>query len=186
MPVTNSHPHTPTRAPRRAVVLAGAAAGLAAALAGCVDRTVGPRVAGQARLAVSFETAAIPNGTLDVEVFYRQDNATSGSQVRLFQRQLRSDELGGALPASFDSRCAASALAGQLTNCTVQVPVEVNLADCLADSRRRPEGPGCPIVVTLVLRDASGRTLGTASVGPVAVRPGQPVVLPEVTLPLRG
>ena len=166
---------------RRPALLAAAAL----ALAGCVDRTVGPR-ATPARIDLSVGSAMIPNGTLAVDVFYRQDNATSGAQVSLFSQRLRSDSLGGALPASFDSRCAASALAGQLANCTVQVPVEVDLADCLADSRRRPEGPGCPIFVTLVLRDASGRLLGQATVGPVAVRPGQPVVLPEVTLPLRG
>ncbi len=169
----------------RSFIALGAA--LAVATAGCVDRTVAPRgTAAAVSLSVAVGTAMIPNGSLAVDVFYRQDNAASGSQISLFKRDLRSDSLNAVVPSSFDSRCAASALAGQLQNCTVKVPVEVNLAGCLADLRRRPEGTGCPITVSLVLRDGAGKLLGTATVGPVFVVPGQPVVLPEVTLPLRG
>ena len=175
-----SHAFAPT--PRWRAVAAALAAVLAA---GCVDRTVAPE-AGPVQLSLTFGATAIPNGTLAVDVFYRRDNATTGAQVSLFSRQLRSDALGGGVPASFDSRCAASALAGQLANCTVSVPIELNLGACLADERRRPEGGGCPVVVTLLLRDATGRQLGTATAGPVQVFPGRPVVFPEVTLPLRG
>ena len=181
----HAFPSRPRATRRRALAAALLALPVAALAAGCVDRTVAPRAANPIRLAITVGTAAIPNGSLDVAVFYRQDNATTGAQVSLFSQRLRSDDLAGSLPASFDSRCAG-AQTGTLQNCTVQMPIELDLARCLADNRRRPEGGGCPVVVTLVLRDANGRQLGTATAGPIQVFPGQAVVFPEMTLPLRG
>jgi hypothetical protein len=181
--MTRSHP-TPPRA-RRAAATAAVGLAAAAALAGCVDRTVAPREL-PAGLSLSLTTTMIPNGSLAVDVFYRQDNASSGPQVSLFSRLLQSEAIAATVPASFDPKCAAAVLAGQPANCTVQVPIQIDLARCLADLRRRPEGDGCPISLTLVVRNAAGSVLGQAAIGPVLVVPGRPVVLPTVTLPLRG
>jgi hypothetical protein len=174
--MTRTHRTTPTR-----LLIA------AAALAGCVDRTVAPREdPAPGGLSLSVATTMIPNGSLSVDVFYRQDNASSGPQISLFSRRLQSDAISATVPASYDPRCATAALSGQVVSCTVRVPIQLDLARCLRDLRRRPEGTGCPISLTLVVRDAAGAVLGQASVGPVRVVPGQPVVLPTVTLPLRG
>jgi hypothetical protein len=167
--------------------LAAVAAALAPALAACVDRTVGPRET-PAALALTFDggaAAAVPNGSVAVDLFYRRGDAARGEQVSLFSLRLRSDSLGGLVPASFAATCARQVLAGQPANCSVSVPLRIDLRACLADAQRAPAGPGCPIVATLVLRDANQRVLAQATVGPVQAIPGRPITLPEVVLPLR-
>ena len=169
---------------RRALVVA-----LPLLLAACVDRTVAPReYPAQLGLAVDAAgvSAAVPKGSLAVSVFYRRDDATGGEQVSVYSITLQSDALGTMLPVSFDPRCARQGASTGSSACQVTVPIQIDIGACLADPRRRPEGQGCPLFATGVLRDSTSRIVAQATIGPVRAIPGQPVVVPAITLPLRS
>jgi hypothetical protein len=67
---------------------------------------------------------------------------------------------------------------------TTRQPVEVDLAPCLADSKRKgAETPGCPLVVELSLRDASGGVIDRQQASPTTrAMPGQVAEMPPVAL----
>lgn len=159
-------------------------------LAACVDRTVAPR-AHPAQLGLALDaagvSAAVPKGSLAVTVFYRRDDATTGTPVTVLSIALQSDALGSMLPVSFDPRCARQGGGGTpAAGCQVTVPIQIDIGDCLADPRRRPAGQGCPLFATGVLRDSTSRVVAEATIGPVRAIPGQAVTVPAITLPLRS
>ncbi len=62
------------------------------------------------------------------------------------------------------------------------VPLQLDITDCLQDTRREPVGSGCPIRIAVVLRSAQGAAIDSQSVGPFDVRPGAVTTAPAITL----
>lgn len=60
----------------------------------------------------------------------------------------------------------------------VNIPVEFDLAPCLADQRRLNVGDACSVVVSLVLRNGAS-TVDSVQVGPVDVEAGSVVTVPQ-------
>jgi len=118
-----------------------------------------------ATLAVHATTLdSLSNGTVDVVVSYRQQ----GGQLVAVHATPASIALDGAGMASKQ--------------------LDVDLAACLADSQRADaEQRGCPLVVELVLRDASGAEIDRQQVTLTSrVSPGQVAEVPAVALANAG
>lgn len=118
--------------------------------AGCLDdRGLGPD-GPSARLALRAQLGAL-----------------AVSAVRLEGAYLRSDGSSGALGTQ-----QLSLPAGSAPGTSVQLPVTLDLAACLADPLSSPGGGACTVTLTLVLLDGA-RELDRVIVGPLVLRPGE-------------
>jgi hypothetical protein len=61
------------------------------------------------------------------------------------------------------------------------VTINVNVASCVSDDSRTPPGPGCPLFVRVILRDALGAVIDSAQSSAVPVTTGQSVAAPAVS-----
>ncbi|HTE43892.1 MAG TPA: hypothetical protein VK636_01505 [Gemmatimonadaceae bacterium] len=65
---------------------------------------------------------------------------------------------------------------------TQHIEMTVDLTACLADTNRESSDAGCPLRVTVTLRDAAAVALDSSEVGPIATTPGHAPSFPEIDL----
>jgi hypothetical protein len=132
---------------------------LPAALAACADEshTLAPRTGPLALRVVA--DIGLAGRQLDVRVDYRR---TDGTRPVLLTQRFTVD-----------------------TGRT-QLPVTVDVGPCVRDAQRDTAGvrgvAGCPLFVTLTLRDAQGQPIDSAGAGPIAAAGGDTVAAPSLVL----
>lgn len=111
-----------------------------------------------------------PNG---VKVVLAVSEALAGERIALLPHYLRGDRTRITLPDTTVDVGSAG---------TQQVPLDLDLTECLRDTQREQLGSGCPIRVAVVLRSAIGATVDSQLVGPIDLVPGRSATAPSVTL----
>lgn len=123
--------------------------------------------------AACTETGTVERPGGDVSVVLVVSDALAGEQIDLLPHYLRTDRSRIDLPSTRVSVGAST---------TQQVPLELDITDCLRDPGRETVGSGCPIRIAVVLRSSIGATVDSQLVGPIDLVPGQTATAPSVTL----
>lgn len=127
-------------------------------------------------LAGDRATGPLPTETSTVAVRLQvgQANAVRAARLTAFYRRTQA----GAAIVLADTTLS-------LTPGQVAVPFAVELGPCLADPALGDASsgttPSCPLQVAIALRDGAGVLLDSASIGPLAARPGVPLTAPTVS-----
>lgn len=140
---------------RQAVWRWGTALAVVLSATACQEAGAPERSSGSLHL--TLRVAYILSGqTLDVAPYYRRADQTI---VPLEPQQIPLEDSG-----------------------TQSVSVTIDITKCLTDDAREQIGTGCPLRVTIVLRNELQEVLDSQQVGPIDATPGASVSAPEVTL----